>query len=111
MDSHVRHTALKDNVPVMLALLGHWNQNVMGWRSHAVIPYAEDLSRLPAYLQQADMESNGKSVGRTGEKISWNSGAVVWGEPGTNSQHAFFQLLASRNGDSSGGLRGVQSDH
>ena len=93
VDTHVRHTALKDNVPVMLALLGHWNQNVMGWRSHAVIPYAEDLSRLPAYLQQADMESNGKSVGRTGEKIAWNSGAVVWGEPGTNSQHAFFQLL------------------
>ena len=93
MDMHVRHTTLKDNVPVMLALLGHWNQNVMAWRSHAVIPYAEDLSRLPAYLQQADMESNGKSVGRTGERISWNSGAVVWGEPGTNSQHAFFQLL------------------
>ena len=93
MDVHFKNTLLQDNVPVMLALLGHWNQNVMGWRSHAVIPYAEDLSRLPAYLQQADMESNGKSVGRTGERISWNSGAVVWGEPGTNSQHAFFQLL------------------
>ena len=93
MDRHFQHTPLSDNIPVMLALLGHWNQNVMGWRSHAVIPYAEDLSRLPAYLQQADMESNGKSVGRTGERISWNSGAVVWGEPGTNSQHAFFQLL------------------
>ena len=93
MDRHFQHTPLSDNMPVMLALLGHWNQNVMGWRSHAVIPYAEDLSRLPAYLQQADMESNGKSVGRTGERISWNSGAVVWGEPGTNSQHAFFQLL------------------
>ena len=93
MDRHFQHTPLSDNMPVMLALLGHWNQNVMGWRSHAVIPYSEDLSRLPAYLQQADMESNGKSVGRTGERISWNSGAVVWGEPGTNSQHAFFQLL------------------
>lgn len=93
MDVHFKTTPLQDNVPVMLALLGHWNQNVMGWRSHAVIPYAEDLNRLPAYLQQADMESNGKSVGRTGERISWNSGAVVWGEPGTNSQHAFFQLL------------------
>ena len=93
MDMHFQHTPLSDNMPVMLALLGHWNQNVMGWRSHAVIPYSEDLSRLPAYLQQADMESNGKSVGRTGERISWNSGAVVWGEPGTNSQHAFFQLL------------------
>lgn len=93
MDRHFQNKTLKNNVPVMLALLGHWNQNVMGWRSHAVIPYAEDLSRLPAYLQQADMESNGKSVGRTGERISWNSGAVVWGEPGTNSQHAFFQLL------------------
>ncbi len=97
MDRHFQHTPLSDNMPVMLALLGHWNQNVMGWRSHAVIPYSEDLSRLPAYLQQADMESNGKSVGRTGEKISWNSGAVVWGEPGTNSQHAFFQLLHQGN--------------
>lgn len=93
VDQHVQKAELKDNLPVVLALLGHWNQNHLGMRSHAVIPYAEDLGRLPAYLQQADMESNGKSAGRTGEPVAWNTGAVVWGEPGTNSQHAFFQLL------------------
>ena len=93
MDQHVRSTELKDNIPVQLALLGHWNQNCLGFRSHAVLPYAEDLNRLPAYLQQADMESNGKNMGRDGRQVEWNTGAVVWGEPGTNSQHAFFQLL------------------
>ena len=93
VDQHMRHTSLEENVPVFLALLGHWNQNALGFRSHAVLPYAEDLGRLPAYLQQADMESNGKFVGRDGKPVSWNTGAVVWGEPGTNSQHAFFQLL------------------
>ena len=93
VDQHVQSAELEHNLPVVLALLGHWNQNHLGMRSHAVIPYAEDLGRLPAYLQQADMESNGKSAGRTGEPVSWNTGAVVWGEPGTNSQHAFFQLL------------------
>lgn len=93
IDRHAQKAELKDNLPVVLALLGHWNQNHLGMRSHAVIPYAEDLGRLPAYLQQADMESNGKSAGRTGEPVAWNTGAVVWGEPGTNSQHAFFQLL------------------
>ena len=93
VDRHVQTSDLQNNLPVVLALLGHWNQNHLGMRSHAVIPYAEDLGRLPAYLQQADMESNGKSAGRTGEPVSWNTGAVVWGEPGTNSQHAFFQLL------------------
>lgn len=93
MDRHVQSADLKHNLPVQLALLGHWNQNALGFRSHVVIPYAEDLNRLPAYLQQADMESNGKSIGRDGQHVTWNTGAVVWGEPGTNSQHAFFQLL------------------
>ena len=93
VDAHFKETPLQDNLPVLLALLGHWNQNLLRHRSHVVLPYAEDLSRLPAYLQQADMESNGKSIGRDGEEISWNTGAVVWGEPGTNSQHAFLQLL------------------
>ncbi len=93
VDLHVKDTPLNVNVPVLLALLGHWNQNALGFRSHAVLPYAEDLSRLPAYLQQADMESNGKSIGRDGVPVSWNTGALVWGQPGTNSQHAFFQLL------------------
>ena len=93
MDVHTKNAGLEENLPVLLALLGHWNQNALGLRSHVVIPYAEDLSRLPAYLQQADMESNGKFVGRDGQPVTWNTGAVVWGEPGTNSQHAFFQLL------------------
>ena len=93
MDVHTKNAGLEENFPVLLALLGHWNQNVLGLRSHVVIPYAEDLSRLPAYLQQADMESNGKFVSRDGQHVTWNTGAVVWGEPGTNSQHAFFQLL------------------
>ena len=93
VDKHFRKAELRDNLPVQLALLGHWNQNCLGFRSHVVLPYSEDLNRLPAYLQQADMESNGKSIGRDGAKVQWNTGAVVWGEPGTNSQHAFFQLL------------------
>ena len=93
VDRHFQDTPLRDNLPVLLALLGHWNQNLLGHRSHVVLPYAEDLSRLPAYLQQADMESNGKSIGRDGHAVTWNTGAVVWGEPGTNSQHAFLQLL------------------
>ena len=93
VDLHFKGTRLQDNVPVLLALLGHWNQNLLKHRSHVVLPYAEDLIRLPAYLQQADMESNGKFVGRDGLPVSWNTGAVVWGEPGTNSQHAFLQLL------------------
>ena len=93
VDRHFKETPLQDNLPVLLALLGHWNQNLLGHRSHVVLPYAEDLSRLPAYLQQADMESNGKSIGRDGKEVTWNTGALVWGEPGTNSQHAFLQLL------------------
>ena len=93
MDVHFQSEGMANNIPVLLALLGHWNQNACGLRSHAVIPYAEDLCRLPAYLQQADMESNGKFIDREGNPVSWNTGAVVWGEPGTNSQHAFFQLL------------------
>ncbi len=93
VDIHVQNAQPSENLPLILALLGHWNQQVLGWTSHVVIPYAEDLSRLPAYLQQADMESNGKSVTRSGDRVTWSTGTVLWGEPGTNSQHAFFQLL------------------
>lgn len=93
MDEHFRQTALPDNIPVILALIGIWYNDFFGAQSHAVLPYAQDLRRLPAYLQQADMESNGKSVTRAGEPVDYETGPILWGEPGTNGQHAFYQLL------------------
>ena len=93
MDRHFRETPFERNLPVTLALLGIWYGNFLGAASHAIVPYAQNLHRLPAYLQQADMESNGKSATRDGEIIAWDSGPIIWGEPGTNGQHAFFQLL------------------
>ena len=93
MDEHFRTAPLADNMPVILALLGVWYSNFFGAASHAVLPYDQYLHRFPAYLQQADMESNGKSVDREGRPVEWDTGPVVWGEPGTNGQHAFFQLL------------------
>ena len=93
MDQHFRTADFADNLPVILALIGVWHRNICLYSSRAVIPYAERLARLPAYLQQLDMESNGKSVTLAGEPIQRASGPVVWGEPGTNAQHAFFQLL------------------
>jgi glucose-6-phosphate isomerase len=92
-DQHFKSKALFENIPVQMALLGIWNGNFLGAKSEAIIPYAQFLHRFPAYLQQANMESNGKSVSRSGEKIKYQTGPVVWGEPGTNAQHAFFQLL------------------
>lgn len=92
-DEHALNTPFEKNIPVVMALLGIWYRNYMGSPSHAVIPYSHDLRRFPAYLQQADMESNGKSVGRDGQPVNWETGPLVWGEPGTNGQHAFFQLL------------------
>jgi glucose-6-phosphate isomerase len=93
MDEHFRTAPLERNMPVILALLGIWYRDFLGACSHAVLPYSQHLHRLPAYLQQADMESNGKSVRRAGERVDYATGPVVWGEPGTNGQHAFFQLL------------------
>lgn len=93
MDQHVQHSSDEDNIPLHLALLEIWNVNFLKFSSRAVLPYAQALHRLPAYLQQAEMESNGKSVGRDGKPISWSTHPVVWGEPGTNGQHAFHQLL------------------
>jgi len=93
MDRHVRDEAPERNIPILMALLGIWYGNFFGATSHAVLPYDQYLLRFPAYLQQGDMESNGKSVDRDGERVSYPTGPVVWGEPGTNSQHAFFQLL------------------
>jgi glucose-6-phosphate isomerase len=93
MDEHFRTAPLERNMPVILALLGIWYRDFLGACSHAVLPYGQHLHRLPAYLQQADMESNGKSVRRDGARVDYATGPIVWGEPGTNGQHAFFQLL------------------
>jgi glucose-6-phosphate isomerase len=93
MDRHFAEAPMTENMPVLLGLLGVWYNNFFGAETTAVLPYDQYLDRLPAYLQQADMESNGKSVSKQGEKIRWQSGPVVWGEPGTNGQHAFYQLM------------------
>ena len=93
VDEHLRDTPLERNVPVLMALLGVWYRNFLGFGTHAVIPYSHDLARFPAYLQQLDMESNGKRVRLDGTPVTTETGPVVWGEPGTNGQHAFFQLL------------------
>jgi glucose-6-phosphate isomerase len=84
---------LGTNLPLLMALLGVWNRNFLGLPTLAVLPYSQALSRFTAHLQQLDMESNGKSVTRTGDPVAWDTAPVVWGEPGTNGQHAFFQLL------------------
>jgi glucose-6-phosphate isomerase len=93
MDEHFRAAPLAENIPVILGLIGIWNHNFLGAASHAVLPYDQHLARFPAYLQQADMESNGKSVRRDGERVDYATGPVIWGEPGTNGQHAFYQLI------------------
>ncbi|WP_298950858.1 glucose-6-phosphate isomerase [uncultured Nonlabens sp.] len=93
MDSHFKTASFEKNIPVQLALLAIWYNNFFNAQSEAVIPYTQYLHRLPAYLQQAIMESNGKSVDRNGNPVSYETGNIVWGEPGTNSQHAFFQLI------------------
>jgi len=93
VDAHFRDAAPEENIPVLMALLGIWRRNVWGDATHAVIPYDQRLARFPAYLQQLDMESNGKSVTRAGAPVSMATAPVIWGEPGTNGQHAFFQML------------------
>ncbi len=93
MDEHFRDAPLDSNIPVLLALLGIWYRNFNGLSTYAVLPYAQDLDRFAAYLQQLDMESNGKRVQLDGTGVDHNTGPIVWGEPGTNGQHAFFQLL------------------
>jgi glucose-6-phosphate isomerase len=93
VDEHFRTAPLAANAPVVLGMIGIWNSNVLGCATKAVLPYAEQLSRFPAYLQQLDMESNGKSVRLDGTPVSLDTGPIVWGEPGTNGQHAFYQLL------------------
>jgi glucose-6-phosphate isomerase len=93
MDRHFAEAPLEANMPVLLALAGVWNRNFMGAASHAILPYDQYLHRLPAYLQQADMESNGKGVTRDGKALSVPAGPLIWGEPGTNGQHAFYQWI------------------
>ncbi len=93
MDEHFTTMPLDRNLPVLLALLGIWYGNFFAAESHAVLPYSEDLSLFANYLQQLDMESNGKRVGGDGREVSWQTAPIVWGQPGTNGQHAFFQLL------------------
>jgi glucose-6-phosphate isomerase len=93
MDQHFRTAPFEKNLPVILGLLGIWYNNFFGAESHAIIPYDQYLHRFPAYLQQGDMESNGKGVTRSGQPVDYSTGPIVWGEPGTNGQHAFFQLL------------------
>ncbi len=93
MDTHFKTADFDQNIPVMLALLSVWYNNFFDTESEAIIPYTQYLSRFSAYLQQAIMESNGKSVARNGEKVNYQTGTLIWGEPGTNSQHAFFQLI------------------
>jgi len=93
MDEHFRSAPFERNLPVLLGLLGVWYRELWAAETHAVLPYARYLRRFPAYLQQLDMESNGKRVDLDGRPVPWRTGPVVWGEPGTNGQHAFFQLL------------------
>lgn len=93
MDEHFRTAPFDRNLPALLALLGIWYGNFFGAESHAVLPYSQYLDKLPAYLQQLDMESNGKQVRLDGSRVRYATGPVVWGQPGTNGQHAFFQLL------------------
>ena len=93
VDEHVRTRPLAENVPVLMGLLNVWYTNFLGAQSHAVLPYAQQLHRFPAYLQQLTMESNGKSVRWDGSPVTTDTGEVFWGEPGTNGQHAFYQLI------------------
>ncbi len=93
MDMHFKKTSLDKNIPVILALLGVWYNNFFGSQSEAIIPYDQYLHRFTSYMQQLNMESNGKGVDRSGKKVNYETGPVIWGKPGTNGQHAFFQLL------------------
>ncbi len=92
-DTHFRTADFKENIPVLMGLLGIWYRNFYGAGTYAILPYSQYLDRFPAYLQQGDMESNGKSVDRNGEYVEYETGPIIWGEPGTNGQHAFYQLI------------------
>jgi glucose-6-phosphate isomerase len=93
MDRHFAEAPLEKNMPATLGLIGVWYNNFFGAQTHAILPYDQYLHRFPAYLQQGDMESNGKSISKSGDRVAWQTGPIIWGEPGTNGQHAFYQLL------------------
>ena len=93
MDEHFLHTPLRENLPVILGVLGVWYNNFFGAQTVAILPYDQYMHRFPAYFQQGDMESNGKSVDREGQRVDYSTGPILWGEPGTNGQHAFYQLI------------------
>jgi glucose-6-phosphate isomerase len=93
MDRHFAEAPLERNLPVLLGLIGLWYNNFFDAQTHALLPYSQYLNRFPAYFQQGDMESNGKSTDKEGRRVDWQTGPVIWGEPGTNGQHAFYQLL------------------
>lgn len=97
MDQHFRSAPLEQNMPVIMGLLGVWYNNFFNAETHAILPYDQSMSRFTAYLQQADMESNGKFVDRDGKKINYSSGPIIWGDVGTNGQHAFYQLIHQGN--------------
>lgn len=93
MDNHFRNESLEKNIPVLLALLGIWYNNFYGAASEAILPYDQYMHRFAAYFQQGNMESNGKSTDRDGKPVTYQTGPIIWGEPGTNGQHAFYQLI------------------
>jgi glucose-6-phosphate isomerase len=93
VDEHFRTAPFETNIPVIMGLLGIWYNNFFGAESHAILPYDQYLLYFPAYFQQGDMESNGKSVNRQGERVDYSTGPIIWGQPGTNGQHAFYQLI------------------
>jgi glucose-6-phosphate isomerase len=93
MDQHFRHTPLERNLPAILGLLAIWNVNFLEAPTVAVLPYESYLKRFPAYLQQLTMESNGKQVTLGGTRVDYSTGPIYWGEPGTNGQHSFYQLI------------------
>ena len=93
VDKHVLTTPLEKNIPVLLGLLGVWNSTFLGHKTRALLPYAQALLRFPAHIQQVDMESNGKQVTSSGEKLPFDAGEIDFGEPGTNGQHSFYQLI------------------
>jgi len=92
-DNHFRHTDFENNIPILMALIGVWYTNFFGAQTEAILPYDQYMHRFPAYFQQGNMESNGKHTDRNGKDVTYNTGPVVWGEPGTNGQHAFYQLI------------------